>query len=146
MVDVSTKAPTLRIARARGSVRLARATIDLIEQDKIAKGNVFATARIAGILAAKRADELIPLCHSLLISAVEIEFEPLPDEGRIEIRAQVSVTGSTGAEIEALMAVSMAGLTIYDMIKGVDRAASLSDIELLFKSGGASGEFSREKR
>src|SRR5437016_3124008 len=139
MVDVSEKAETLRVAVASGSIRLASETIRLIRECAVKKGDVLATARIAGIMAAKQTSALIPLCHPLPISqaAVDLRIE----DDRVEIEATVSVTGKTGVEMEALTAVSIAALTIYDMVKAVDRSAVITDIRLESKSGGKSGEF-----
>jgi cyclic pyranopterin phosphate synthase len=143
MVDVTGKPPTLREATAKGSVGLKRETLRLIADGKIAKGDVLATARIAGIMAAKKTPELIPLCHPLNISSVEIDFEIDEGESRIGILSRVRVTGQTGVEMEALTAVAAAALTIYDMCKAVDREMVISGILLTEKSGGKSGHFKR---
>ena len=143
MVDVSAKEVTARIARAEGFVSMAPATLDLILSGNAPKGDVLATARIAGIMAAKRTHELIPLCHPLPLSEVTIEFEPSRDPPGIRVEAAVKVDGKTGVEMEALTAVSIACLTIYDMTKAVDRAMSFSGIRLMEKTGGRSGPFKR---
>jgi cyclic pyranopterin phosphate synthase len=143
MVDVTGKPLTLREATAKGSVGLKRETLRLIADGKIAKGDVLATARIAGIMAAKKTPELIPLCHPLNISSVEIDFEIDEGESRIGILSRVRVTGQTGVEMEALTAVAAAALTIYDMCKAVDREMVISGILLTEKSGGKSGHFKR---
>ncbi len=141
MVDVSGKSPTTRVAVARGTVTMQPATFELIRDRKITKGDVLGVARIAGIMAAKRTSQLIPLCHPLPISSVEIDFTPDAAQARIEIEARVQVTGKTGVEMEALTAVSAAALTIYDMAKAVDRGMLISDIRLIEKRGGKSGTY-----
>lgn len=147
MVDVSDKTVTLRSARAKGTIHFLQSTLELIAQNGLPKGDVFAVARIAGIMAAKRCDELIPLCHSLPLESVNIDLEPHSDPPRIEITSEVTCTAKTGAEMEALTAVSAAALTIYDMVKSVDREARISDIQLIEKSGGKSGHFiAKEKK
>ncbi len=143
MVDVSAKDDTRRVAAARGSVMLAPETIALLRNGALPKGDALAAARIAGIMAAKKTSELIPLCHPLPISQVGVELKVLDDS--VEIEATVTVTGKTGVEMEALTAVSVAALTIYDMVKAVDKAAMITDIRLESKSGGKSGEFRREQ-
>lgn len=142
MVDVSSKEVTWRQARATGSVRMLPQTLELIRQRKVAKGDVFEVARLAGIMATKRTAELIPLCHSLGLESAEVQFE-IPDDQTVRIEASVSVHGRTGVEMEALTAVSVAALTIYDMCKAVDRGMSIGPIELLEKSGGRSGHWKR---
>ncbi len=134
MVDVSAKPPLLREAVARGEIRLATATIELIENDRVAKGNVFATARIAGILAAKRTGDLIPLCHPLPLSHCAVDFEIPATRDRIVITASARVTAATGIEMEALTAVAVAALTLYDMCKAADKAMVIGDIRLLSKT------------
>ncbi len=141
MVDVSSKDVTHRVARAEGFVRMASETLSLINTGTAKKGDVLATARIAGIMAAKRTPELIPLCHPLAITKVTVDFEPSHAPPGIRIMAQVKVSGQTGVEMEALTAVSVAGLTIYDMAKAVDRGMRLTDVRLISKSGGRSGEW-----
>ncbi len=142
MVDVGQKPISARIARASGQVRLAPATLQLVRDAGMAKGNVLEVARLAGIMAAKRTGELIPLCHPLPLDAVEVAFE-FPDDRTIRIEAIVRVTARTGVEMEALVAVSTAALTIYDMCKGVDRGLVIEQIRLEEKQGGRSGHFQR---
>jgi cyclic pyranopterin phosphate synthase len=136
MVDVSQKAPVLREAVAEGFLHLASFTLDLIETDQVAKGNVLATARIAGIMAAKRTGELIPLCHPLPISHCEIQFEVAPGRDRIRIVATTRIVAATGVEMEALTAVAVAGLTIYDMCKAADKGMHLEGVRLIRKTKG----------
>ena len=145
MVDVSEKEVTSRIAIARGSIHMRAETLSLILEDKIEKGDVFSVARVAGIMAAKKTSELIPMCHPLNITAVEIELSPQRDPCRVDIEASVRVSGKTGVEMEAMTAVSVAGLTIYDMCKAVDREMSIGEIRLVKKSGGKSGTFIRKE-
>ncbi|MCL2795884.1 MAG: cyclic pyranopterin monophosphate synthase MoaC [Microbacteriaceae bacterium] len=137
MVDVSGKAVTKRRALAAASVITRPDVISLISEGRLPKGEALATARVAGIMGAKRTPELIPLCHPLPISGVEVELEAAGD--RVEIRAVVKTVGVTGVEMEALTAVSIAALTVYDMIKAVDKAAVITDIHVLEKDGGKSG-------
>ena len=146
MVDVSDKDVTQREATARGRVVMEPSTLALIVQGQLPKGDVLATARIAGIMAAKRTHELIPLCHPLPISGVEVHLAPSDTDGRasIEIEATVRVTSRTGVEMEALTAVSVAALTVYDMCKAVERGMSIEDIRLTAKSGGRSGDYRAE--
>jgi cyclic pyranopterin phosphate synthase len=144
MVDVGAKSVTARRAVAAGRVSLQAATLQLITNRQVAKGDVFEVARLAGIMAAKRTPELIPLCHSLGLDSVEINFAVL-DQTTIEIRAVVTVESKTGVEMEALTAVSVAALTIYDMCKAVDRQMTLGPIYLVEKSGGKSGHFLRDE-
>jgi cyclic pyranopterin monophosphate synthase len=141
MVDVSDKDVTSRTAIAEGAVVMLPQTLDLIRQGDAKKGDVLGTARLAGIMAAKRTHELIPLCHPLLISQVKVECAP--DEGLpgIRVTAEVKVSGQTGVEMEALTAVSVACLTVYDMVKAVDRAMRIEGIRLRLKSGGRSGRY-----
>jgi cyclic pyranopterin phosphate synthase len=141
MVDVAEKAETARIAVASGRVRLQPETVHLLRDGAAPKGDVLAAARIAGIMAAKRTSDLIPLCHPLAVSKIEIDLT-IVDSG-VEIIAEVGITGKTGVEMEALTAVSIAALTIYDMVKAVDRGAVITDIRLERKSGGKSGAFTR---
>jgi cyclic pyranopterin phosphate synthase len=143
MVDVSAKEVTARTARAEGFVSMAPATLELILSGNAPKGDVLTTARIAGIMAAKRTHELIPLCHPLPLSEVTVAFEPSRDPPGIRVEAMAKVDGKTGVEMEALTAVSIACLTIYDMAKAVDRSMSFSGIRLLEKTGGRSGSFKR---
>ena len=144
MVDVSKKAESFRVALASGKVTMQKKTLEMILENKVAKGNVIETARIAGIMAAKKTAELIPLCHPLPLEKVSVEMEPDIENSAIQIKASASVTSKTGVEMEALTAVSIAALTIYDMIKATDREAVISDIALLEKSGGKSGHYIRE--
>jgi cyclic pyranopterin phosphate synthase len=144
MVDVGSKAVTERMARASGQVRMTAATLELIQTGGNKKGNVLEVARLAGIMAAKRTDDLIPLCHSLPLDAVEIHFS-FPNVETLSIEATVRVTGKTGVEMEALLAVSVAALAVYDMCKAVDRAMQIEYIRLEEKSGGQSGHFLRGK-
>ncbi len=140
MVDVSEKADTPREAIARGVVRMQPDTLAMITAGTAPKGDVLATARIAGIMAAKRTSELIPLCHPLMLSHLAVEIRPDPAGNALEIEATVRTTGKTGVEMEALTAVSIAALTIYDMCKAVDRAIRITDIRIAEKRGGKSGE------
>ncbi len=143
MVDVSEKTHTVREAVARGTVVMKKATLKLIQENEIVKGDVLGAARIAGIMAAKKTSEIIPLCHPLNISSVQVRFSI--DEGKhsITIEACAKVPGQTGVEMEALTAVSAAALTIYDMCKAVDREMVISDIMLIEKKGGRSGTYRR---
>src|SRR5947207_2368300 len=134
MVDVSSKPVVLREAVAQGHIRLRRETLHLIESNAIAKGNVLATARIAGIMAAKKTGELIPLCHPLPITHCEVQFEIPKEQDRIIIRASAKIASQTGVEMEALIAVSVAALTIYDMCKAVDKTMRITDISLVSKT------------
>ena len=140
MVDVSPKAETARTATARGRIVMAPETLALIREGRAGKGDVLGVARLAGIMAAKRTSELIPLCHPLMISKVAVDLEPEGDDAII-IEATVSLTGKTGVEMEALTAVSIAALTVYDMVKAADRGMRIEDIRLVHKAGGKSGEF-----
>ncbi|MFD0987239.1 cyclic pyranopterin monophosphate synthase MoaC [Methyloligella solikamskensis] len=141
MVDVSAKDVTSRLAVAEGHVSMAPSTLDLILEDKAQKGDVLAAARIAGIMAAKRTDELIPLCHALALNKVAVEFDAQREEGKLNVQATVKVDGKTGVEMEALTAVSVACLTVYDMCKAVDRDMVISGIRVLEKAGGRSGHY-----
>lgn len=145
MVDVSDKEVTTRTAVARGTIHMRPQTLALILEDKIEKGDVFSVARVAGIMAAKRTSELIPMCHPLSITSVEINLVPQEKPARVEIEATVRVSGKTGVEMEAMTAVSVAGLTIYDMCKAADREMSIGEIRLVKKSGGKSGMFIRNE-
>lgn len=144
MVDVGQKPDTQRIAVACGSVLMKPETLKLIIEGNIKKGDVLNVSQLAGIMAAKRTSELIPLCHTLLLNHVEVRCIPNINENRIDIEATVRVTGKTGVEMEALTAVSIAGLTIYDMAKAVDRTMRLTNVRLVAKSGGRSGDFKAE--
>ena len=143
MVDVSAKGDTLRKAIASAFVRMQPETLTLIQSGGIEKGDVFATARIAGIMAAKRTPELIPLCHPIPLTFVGVELVPEPPEG-VRIIATVQATYKTGVEMEALTAASVAALTVYDMCKAVDRGMQIEQVQLEHKSGGKSGTFQRE--
>jgi cyclic pyranopterin phosphate synthase len=143
MVDTSDKAETHRLARASGVIRLAPATISLIRDRGMAKGDVLEVARLAGIMAAKRTSELIPLCHPLPLTSVQVDFA-FDGESLLRIEATARVYGRTGVEMEALTAVSVAALTVYDMCKAVDRTMTIESIQLEEKSGGRSGTFRRE--
>lgn len=141
MVDVSAKAETARVARARARIVMRPETLALIQEGRAGKGDVLGVARVAGIMAAKRTHELIPLCHPLLISKVSVEFDIQPPDA-IEVEAMVSLTGCTGVEMEALTAASVAALTIYDMVKAVDRGMRIEALRVVHKEGGKSGTFS----
>ncbi|HEY7552372.1 MAG TPA: cyclic pyranopterin monophosphate synthase MoaC [Hyphomicrobiaceae bacterium] len=141
MVDVTDKAATQRTARAEGFIAMAPATLALVEKGEAKKGDVLAAARIAGIMAAKKTHELIPLCHPLSLTKVAMEFEPCAEPAGIRVAAEVKVAGSTGVEMEALTAVSVACLTIYDMLKAADKAMRIDGVRLLEKSGGRSGTY-----
>ncbi len=143
MVDVGDKEITQREAVARGVVRMKRETLDLIVEGRAKKGDVLGVARIAGIMAAKRTPDLIPLTHPLPLTSVTVDLRPDPEHSLVDIEARVKVSSKTGVEMEALTAVAAAGLTIYDMCKAVDREMVISDIRLMEKSGGRSGHFIR---
>jgi len=145
MVDISGKAATERVAVAQGRVVMRTATLELALSGNAKKGDVFATARIAGIMAAKKTHDLIPLCHPLALTKVGIDLEPDPALPGIQVRARAKVFGQTGVEMEALTAVAVACLTIYDMLKAVDRDMRIEAIALLEKSGGKSGDWTRER-
>ncbi len=142
MVDVGDKATTHRVAVATGRLRAKRETIDLIRSGKAAKGDVLAVAQVAAIMAAKRTHEIVPMCHPLLLTKIEVAFE-LAEE-TVEIAARVETRGQTGVEMEALTAVSAAALTVYDMVKAVDRGMTIEAIRVDEKRGGASGDWRRE--
>ncbi len=144
MVDVGGKEQTQRVAVAAGSISMSRQAFELVKSGSIAKGDVLGVARIAGIMAAKSVDRLIPLTHPLMINRAEVDFTLNDQHSLVEIEALVSITGKTGVEMEALTAVSVAALTIYDMCKAVDKTMKISDIRLLSKTGGKSGDFSRD--
>lgn len=144
MVDVSDKGVSLRIAVAHGRIAMEPETFDRIRQHGVKKGNVLETARIAGVMAAKNTASLIPMCHPLNITHVQVDFFPDPPTASIRIEAIVRTRGQTGVEMEALTAASVAALTIYDMCKAYDKAMTISDIYLLEKSGGKSGAFKRD--
>jgi cyclic pyranopterin phosphate synthase len=143
MVDVGTKTPTVRQAVARGFVEMQASTLQAIVTQQVAKGDVLQVARIAGIMAAKQTASLIPMCHPLEITKVEVDLVPEPAATRVRIEARVQNIGRTGVEMEALTAVTVAGLTVYDMCKSLDRGMRLYDVELLYKSGGKSGVYTR---
>jgi cyclic pyranopterin phosphate synthase len=145
MVDVTDKKPTVRVAVAGGSVFMQPETFQLIRNQKVKKGNVLETARIAGIMAAKKTSELVPMCHPLHLTHVQVDFEPEEAHHRIGIKAAVRTIDQTGVEMEALTAVSVAALTLYDMCKSYDREMRISDILLLEKSGGKSGTYKRSE-
>lgn len=141
MVDVGAKETTAREAVARGYVVMEAATLQAIVEQQVAKGDVLQVARIAGIMAAKQTSSLIPMCHPLALTNVTVDLYPEPEASRVRIEARVRTMGRTGVEMEALTAVSVAGLTVYDMCKSMDRGMRLIDVELLRKSGGKSGEY-----
>lgn len=143
MVDVSGKDESVREAVAEGTIRMAPETLAAIEAGALKKGDVLACARVAGIMAAKKTAELIPLCHAIPLHAVEVELAPRRDDAAVHCRARVKTRAPTGVEMEALLAVEIALLTIYDMCKAIDRGMCLSDIRLLEKRGGRSGEWRR---
>lgn len=143
MVDVGAKPDTPRVALARGEIHISPETAALVREGKAAKGDVLAVARVAAIMAAKKTSELIPLCHAILLSSVTVDFAF--EEWGIAIEASVKSTGPTGVEMEALTAVSVAALTIYDMVKAVERGATITNIRLLRKEGGKSGTWDGKK-
>jgi cyclic pyranopterin phosphate synthase len=145
MVDVSEKDVTSRAAVAEGRISMRPETLDLIVSGTAKKGDVMAAARLAGIMAAKRTHELIPLCHPLPLSSVAVELEPEPKTASLRVTATAKVTGRTGVEMEALTAVSLACLTVYDMVKAADKTMRIGDIRLIEKSGGRSGKFKADK-
>ncbi len=142
MVDVGQKPDTERVAVARGAVSMQPETLQLIIEGNMKKGDVLTVAQLAGVMAAKRTSELIPLCHPLLLSHIDVICTPNTAESLIEIEATVRLRGKTGVEMEALTAVTVAGLTIYDMAKAVDRSMRIMDVRVVHKSGGRSGTFS----
>lgn len=146
MVDVGSKAATTRIAVAEGAIRMRPETLDLIVSGNAKKGDVVGTARIAGIMAAKKTSDLIPLCHPLLISKVSIDITPDAALPGLRVEATVKIEGKTGVEMEALTAVSVACLTLYDMAKAADKDMEITDIRLKTKSGGKSGDYTRKHR
>lgn len=145
MVDISAKKSTQRTARAAAEIKMKPATLKLIKKGKIKKGAVIETARIAGIMAAKKTSDLIPMCHSLLLSSIDLSFD-LEFEDKIKIRSELKNNGQTGVEMEALTAVSSAALTIYDMVKAVDKSMIISEIKLTYKSGGKSGVYELKEK
>ncbi|GJM41124.1 MAG: cyclic pyranopterin monophosphate synthase accessory protein [Ardenticatenaceae bacterium] len=144
MVDVGHKDDTVRVAVARGSVNMQPETLALIMEGNLKKGDVLTVAQLAGIMAAKRTSDLIPMCHPLMLNHVAVTCTPNPDKNRIDIEASVRLTGKTGVEMEALTAVSIAALTIYDMAKAVDRGMVIGDVRVVEKSGGKSGDWRLE--
>ena len=143
MVDVGGKPVTRRAAVAEGMILMEAATLKLIVTGKAAKGDVLGTARVAGIMAAKKTSELIPLCHPLAITRIDLSFEPRSDQNAVHCTARVEAVDQTGVEMEALNAVQVALLTIYDMCKAVDRGMTIDSVRLIEKSGGASGDWKR---
>jgi cyclic pyranopterin phosphate synthase len=139
MVDVTDKAPNKRVAKAQAVLSMQRSTVDAIRDNALAKGDALGVARIAGILAAKRVDELIPLCHTLPIGQADVDFEIRDD--RITVTTTVSTNAPTGVEMEALTAATMAALTIYDMAKAIDKRIEIGEVHLVSKTGGKSGDF-----
>ena len=146
MVDVSDKPVTARSATARGTVEVSPRVVELLRGEGVPKGDALAVARIAGIMAAKRTPDLVPLCHPLAISGVEVDLEVVDsaDGGAVEISATVRTTDRTGVEMEALTSVTVAALTVIDMVKAVDKHARITDVEVVAKSGGRSGDWSKE--
>jgi len=145
MVDVTAKEPTFRVAVAEGKVLMKPTTVKAIEEGEVSKGDVFGVAKIAGIMAAKRTSDMIPMCHPLELTGIDIHFSSHRKSGAITIQSRVKTFGRTGVEMEALTAVSTAALTIYDMCKSADKEIILSDIKLMEKSGGKSGIFIRKE-
>ena len=143
MVDVSEKAQTFRVARAEATVRMAKTTMDKIKEGAIGKGDVLAVAQVAGIMAAKKNSELIPMCHPLLLTKVDISFSI--EDTALHILSEVRCRGETGVEMEALTAVSVAALTVYDMCKAVQRDMRIDNVHLLYKEGGKSGVYEAEE-
>ena len=141
MVDINSKDSTVRVAIATGKIIMKANTLKKILDLEIKKGDVLNVAKLAGIMAAKKTDQLIPLCHSIPLSYVNVDLEPNIEESSVKITAEASLVGKTGVEMEALTAVSVAGLTIYDMCKAIDREMIITNIKLIHKSGGKSGEF-----
>ena len=144
MVDVTAKDETVRVAVARGRVVMRPETLRLLLAGEIAKGNVLTTAQVAGIMAAKRTHELIPMCHPLLLTGIDVDLTPDGAASAVEITATVRTTGKTGVEMEALTAVAVAGLTVYDMCKAVDRGMRIEAVRLVEKAGGKSGDWSAD--
>ena len=142
MVDISGKPETTRTARARGHIRMIKDAFEAIRSHQVAKGDVLSTARIAGIMAAKRTPDLVPLCHPLLLEDVQVELTPDPDLPGVRVQSLVRTTGRTGVEMEAIVAVTVALVTVYDMVKAMDRSMTLSDISLVEKTGGRSDPYS----
>ncbi len=145
MVDIGDKSVTPRRAVARGEIKMSPQTLALISQGKVAKGDVLTTAQIAGIMAAKRTQEIIPLCHQINLTGVDVELRVDPERSVVEVEASAKLEGKTGAEMEALVAVAVSCLTVYDMCKAVERGMEIGRIRLVEKSGGKSGTFIREE-
>lgn len=145
MVDVGAKEHTRREATARGSVLMQKATVKLINEGRLPKGDVLAIARVAGIMAAKKTPDIIPLCHPVPLSSVTVDMKTVPSQGRVDISATAACTGQTGVEMEALTAVNAAALAIYDMCKAVDKEMVITNIYLLEKKGGRSGHYKRKQ-
>lgn len=145
MVDVSHKTETVRIAVARGEIKMKPETLALIKDKSLAKGDVLAVSQVAAILGAKKTSEIIPMCHPLFLSGIDVSFKLNEAESKVEIEAEVKNTGQTGVEMEALTAVSVAALTIYDMCKAAEKDMVISNIYLVSKSGGKSGNYLREE-
>ncbi len=143
MVDVSGKAPTLRVATAQSSITMSESAFDTVKNGDLKKGDALGTARLAGIMAAKKTADLIPLCHPLMLNKVQIEITEAEDAPRFDITATVSVEGKTGVEMEALTAASVVALTLYDMAKALDKSMVIGPTQLMSKSGGKSGDFKR---
>lgn len=141
MVDVGDKDITRRVAVARGAIHMKPETLQLIIEGNVKKGDVITISELAGVMAAKRTADLIPLCHPLALNKIDVTCRPNRDQNCVDIEATVHVSGKTGVEMEALTAVSVAGLTIYDMVKAVDRSMRLSDVRLVYKEGGRSGVY-----
>ncbi|WP_265822015.1 cyclic pyranopterin monophosphate synthase MoaC [Geovibrio ferrireducens] len=144
MVDVTAKTDTVREATAKGRIIMKPETLKLVLESRMEKGNVFEVARVAGIMAVKKTGDLIPMCHPLNVTAVDVYFYPDTEKSEIEIEVTAKLTGKTGIEMEALTGVSVAALTIYDMCKAVDKGMVISDVRLMKKSGGKSGTFVRD--
>lgn len=144
MVDVTDKSPTDRTAVAKGRVNMKKETLERVLANEVKKGDVLGVARVAGIMAAKKTSEIIPLCHPLSLSSVQVEFTAREDEPSVEITATARTTDRTGVEMEALTAVSSAALTIYDMLKAVDKAMTITDVRLVKKTGGRSGTYAAD--
>jgi cyclic pyranopterin phosphate synthase len=145
MVDVAAKPDTRRVAVARGEVHMRPETLALIEENRIAKGDVLTVAQVAGVMAAKETGRLIPMCHPLLLTSIDVRLATRPDASRVDVEATVATTGKTGVEMEALVAVSVAALTVYDMCKAVDRGMRIENVRLAYKAGGRSGEIVLEE-
>ena len=144
MVDVGGKIETTRVAYSGGNIKMSPSAYELVKSGSVAKGDVLGIARVAGVMAAKKVDQLIPLAHPLMISKASLDFDLNDDDCSIDIFATVGITGKTGVEMEALTAVSVAALTIYDMCKAVDKSMVISDVRLIKKTGGKSGTYTRE--